>query len=65
MFMSSSSSSSTSKRPLEDSSSSEQPKKRRILYSRSVDKWITENDKEPETATWLKYDVVNREQVTV
>ncbi len=59
--MASCSSSSTSKRP---SSSSEEPAtKRRILYSRSVDKWISENDKELQTSSWLKCDVVAREQV--
>ena len=33
------------------------------MYVRSVDKWTAENDKELETTTWLKYDIVNCEQV--
>ena len=45
------------------SSSSEISTKRRILYARSVDKWIAGNDKELETTTWWKYDIINREQV--
>ena len=51
-----------SKRRL-SSSSSEISTKRWILYARSIDKWIAENNKELETTTWLKYDIVNREQV--
>lgn len=60
---SSSSSVRSNKRLCESSDSREQPTKRRILYSKSVDKWIVENDKELQTSVWLKYDVLNREQV--
>ena len=28
--------------------------------AKSVDKWISENDKELNTSTWLKYTVVDR-----
>ena len=34
--------------------------KKRILMAKSVDKWISENDKELNTSTWLKYTVVDR-----
>ncbi len=59
------STSSTSNRPYdaESSCSSEEPRKKRVLFSRSVDKWITEHDKDLQTASWLKYDVVSRDQV--
>ena len=54
-----SASSSSRKRP-HTTSSDEPSKKKRILLKRSVDNWITEYDKELETSTWLKYDVVDR-----
>ena len=34
--------------------------KKNILMAKSVDKWISENDKELNTSTWLKYTVVDR-----
>ena len=53
------------KRPLfsPDSSatvSDEPSKKKRMLLAKSVDKWIAEYDKDLNTTTWLKYEVVDR-----
>ena len=37
--------------------------KRRVVLSRTVDKWITENDRSMNTSTWLTYERLNRECV--
>ena len=60
MSVSGSSCSSSCKRSLDDSTSDAPPPKRRILYAKSVDKWISDYDKQLNTTTWLKYSVVDR-----
>ena len=37
--------------------------KRRIIQRRTVEKWITENDRELNTTLWLKFDMADREHV--
>ena len=39
------------------------PPPKRGVMARTVDKWIVENDKALNTATWLKYDKADREYV--
>ena len=39
------------------------PSPKRGVMARTVDKWIVENDKALNTATWLKYDKADREYV--
>lgn len=38
--------------------------KKRAVSVKTVQNWISQNDKQFETASWLKYDVVNREHVS-
>jgi hypothetical protein len=45
------------------SSSEDCVAKRRMVLTRTVDKWITENDRTPNTTTWLTYERLNRECV--
>ena len=40
--------------------SDEPSKKKRMLTAKTVDKWIAEYDKDLNTTTWLKYEVVDR-----
>ena len=43
--------------------SSNTPAKRRAVQRRTVEKWITENDRELNTTLWLKFDMADREHV--
>ena len=45
------------------SSSEDCVAKRRMVLTRTVDKWITENDRTLNTTTWLTYERLNRECV--
>jgi len=40
------------------------PRKKRGVTAKTVDKWITENDKTLNMSTWLQYDKADREYVT-
>ena len=41
------------------------PTKKRGVTAKTVDKWIADNDRALNTTTWLKYDRVGREFVSV
>lgn len=47
------------------SSSCFKPVKRRAVQRRTVEKWITENDRELNTSVWLKFDMADREHVSL
>ena len=53
------------KRPCDsDSSSSSSPlPKKRAVNRRTVEKWVTENDKSLTTSVWLKFDMADRDHV--
>ena len=54
------------KRPCDsDSSSSSSPlPKKRAVNRRTVEKWVTENDKSLTTSVWLKFDMADRDHVS-
>ena len=39
--------------------------KKRAVHRRTVEKWITENDRAMNTATWLKFEMADRDHVAV
>jgi hypothetical protein len=40
------------------------PSKKRAVTIQTVEKWIMENDKDLDTATWLKFEKLGRQTVT-
>ena len=39
--------------------------KKRSVHRRTVEKWITENDRAMNTATWLKFEMADRDHMAV